>query len=168
MASGRLRIATITMSDKASQGERDDASGRLLQELLAEDGHELLEHRILPDDAALLEAAIRELAAEVDAVITTGGTGLAPRDITSETTAAIVEKRIPGIETALMLAGRERVPTAILSRPIAGTLGQCVVVNLPGSSGGVRDGVAVLRPVLTHAVLLLSGNAGDCHTEGKC
>jgi molybdopterin adenylyltransferase len=157
--------ATITLSDLAARGEREDASGALLRELLGAEGARLLPHRVLPDEVERISAALVELASQADVVITTGGTGLSPRDVTPEATLAVVEKRIPGIEEALHRAGAESVPTAILSRAVAGVRGNCLIVNLPGSPGGVRAGMAVLQPVLPHAVRLLKAEVRDCRED---
>jgi molybdopterin adenylyltransferase len=153
--------ATITMSDLCYKGMRTDRSGQLLREILQSEGATLADHSILPDDAQILIKHLRMLAPEVDVIFTVGGTGLSPNDITPEATLAVIERRVPGMETAIHLAGRERVPTAILSRAVVGVLGRCLIINLPGSPNGVRDCMAVLKPVLPHALRMLqSGAAG--------
>jgi molybdenum cofactor biosynthesis protein B len=159
-----LRAVVVTVSDRSSRGEREDTSGPLLARLLADLGCRVAPVVLVPDEAEAIGAALREAAATgADVVVTTGGTGLAPRDVTPEATAAVLERQVPGIAEALRAAARDRVPTSVLSRGLAGTLGRTLVVNLPGSTGGVRDGVAVLAPVLAHAVEQLAG--GD-HPAG--
>ena len=160
--SRHFTAATITMSTRCAAGLADDASGALLRDLLAAAGADLYAHEVLPDSADQLEARLRDLCGRVDVVVTTGGTGISPTDVTPEATAVVVERRLPGVEAALHLAGRDKVPTAILSRGIAGVRGRCIIVNLPGSPGGVRDGMAVLAPILPHAVRLVRGEVRDC------
>jgi molybdenum cofactor synthesis domain-containing protein len=165
MTENQFTAATITLSDKAAKGERQDSSGKLLRELLEEMGAALLPHEVLADEEAALRTRLIELTEQADLVITTGGTGISPRDRTPEATAAVVMRRLPGVEAALHFAGREKVPTSILSRGVVGVRGNCLIVNLPGSPGGVRDGMSVLKGVLKHALKVLKGEVRDCKTD---
>jgi molybdenum cofactor biosynthesis protein B len=151
------RARVITVSDRSSRGERPDSSGPLLAALLTELGLLVDPVVLVPDEPAAVAAAVRAGAAAADLVVTTGGTGLTPRDITPETVAPLLDRLVPGIAEALRDAGRSAVPTAVLSRGVAGTIGSALVVTLPGSTGGVRDGVAVLAPVVGHALAQLRG-----------
>jgi molybdopterin adenylyltransferase len=151
-----VRAAVLTVSDGVSEGTREDASGDLLAELLAGDGYEV-ERRVVPDDADAIAGAIVELANDARLVLTTGGTGLGPRDVTPEATLDVIERDAPGIAEALRADSIAKTPHGLLSRGIAGVRGRTLIVNLPGSTGGCRDGFAVLRPALGHALELLAG-----------
>jgi molybdopterin adenylyltransferase len=151
-----VKAAVLTVSDGVARGERDDESGALLEQLLAADGYGVARH-VVPDDANEIAEAIRELADDARLVLTTGGTGIAPRDVTPEATAAAVDRLAPGIAEALRADSIAKTPHGLLSRGIAGVIGSTLVVNLPGSTGGCRDGFAVLRPALAHALALLAG-----------
>ena len=159
-----MRAAVLTVSDGVSHGTREDASGDVLEGLLREEGFDV-ERRVVPDERDEITGALRELAAGNAVVLTTGGTGVAPRDVTPEATAAVLEREAPGIAEALRADSLARTPHALLSRGRAGTVGTALVVNLPGSPGGCRDGFAVLRPALRHAVELLGGERDVAHRQ---
>ena len=155
-ADARARV--ITVSDRSHGGLRHDESGPLLASLLRGLGFAEAEVVVVPDDVPEIEAALRAaITAGVDVVATTGGTGFAPRDVTPEATRRVLDREAPGLAEALRQLNRDQVPTTILSRAVAGIAGGTIVVNLPGSTGGVRDGVQVLEPVIGHAVVQLRG-----------
>jgi molybdenum cofactor synthesis domain-containing protein len=163
--SGRIRALAVTVSNRAAAGVYEDRSGPVLAELLRAGGC-AVDGPLVVADGAPVEVALRDAVAQgYDVVVTTGGTGLTPFDLTPEMTRRVLEREIPGIAEALRAAGAAAgVPAAILSRGVAGTAGRTLIVNLPGSAGGVRDGMAVLGPVLAHAVSQIHG--GD-HVRTK-
>jgi len=150
-----VNAAVLTVSDRVSRGEAEDGSGDALASLLAQDGYAVT-RRVVPDEADEIASAIEELAAIAALVLTTGGTGLAPRDVTPEATRTVLQREAPGIAEALRADSIAKTPHGLLSRGVAGVLGRALVVNLPGSTGGCRDGYALLRPALPHALELLA------------
>jgi molybdopterin adenylyltransferase len=149
----------LTISDGVARGEREDESGALLAGVLAEEGYEVV-RRVVADERSEIADAIEELTDEASLVLTTGGTGVAPRDVTPEATASVLERQVPGIAEALRADAARRTPHGLLSRGVAGVRGSALVVNLPGSPGGCRDGFEVLREALPHALRLLAGEQG--------
>jgi molybdopterin adenylyltransferase len=156
-----MRVAVLTISDAGARGERADASGDAVAAWAATRGAELSARALVPDDT---DAIARRLVAwcdedGADLVITTGGTGLAPRDVTPEATRAVLEREAPGIAELLRASSVARFPRAALSRGVAGTRGRTLIVNLPGSTGGVKDGLAALDAIVDHAVAIVRGTA---------
>ena len=165
---GRLpagtRAAVITASNRSARGEREDTSGQILVERLRELGCEVGEPTVVADDVPAIQGAIRSaLDAGADVVVTTGGTGVPQAYVTPEATRPLIEREVPGIAEAIRLTSRDRVPTSVLSRRLVGTVWTALVLNLPGSPGGVRDGMDVLAPILGHVLSQLRG--GD-HVPG--
>lgn len=157
---GPIRVAVLTISDAGSRGERKDGSGDAIRDWAAERGHRLARRELVPDEPGTIAALLARWAddGEVDVILTTGGTGLTARDLTPEATRAIIEREAPGIAEAIRGAAAGTFPRAMLARGIAGVRASTLIVNLPGSTGGVRDGLSVLDQVLTHAVTLLRGD----------
>ncbi|MEP7334331.1 MAG: MogA/MoaB family molybdenum cofactor biosynthesis protein [Actinomycetota bacterium] len=155
-----MKAAVLTVSDGVAAGTRADESGDLLAALLAVDGYEV-ERRTVPDDVDEIAHAVTVLASDAALVLTTGGTGVAPRDVTPEATASVLERVAPGICEAIRADAIAKTPHGLLSRGVAGVRGTTLVVNLPGSTGGCRDGYAVLRPALDHALRLLADEATE-------
>jgi molybdenum cofactor synthesis domain-containing protein len=155
------RAAVITVSDRAHQGVRPDSSGPTLSDLLVALGFSVADVVVVPDEVGAIEGALRAAIADgVDLAATTGGTGLSPRDVTPEATRRVIDREAPGFAESLRQYRREELPTTILSRAVAGIATSTLIINLPGSTGGVKDGVAVLGPVIGHAIAQLRGG-GD-------
>jgi molybdopterin adenylyltransferase len=166
---GAIRLGIITVSDGVAAGVRDDGSGNAIAAWAASHGWEIVARETVADDAARLTARLVALAdsADIDVVLTTGGTGLTARDTTPEATRAAIEREVPGIAEALRRAGESKTPYAALSRGLAGTRGRTLIINLPGSEAGVRDGLGVLERFTGHAVQLLRGDATQRHDPAQ-
>jgi molybdenum cofactor synthesis domain-containing protein len=156
--------AIITCSNRSAAGERADQSGELLAKAVAEWGFELLSQVVVPDQLVAIQDAVRSAVADgARLVLTTGGTGVTPTDVTPEAVSPLLDRQIPGIAERLRAANAEQLPTAVLSRGVAGLIGNALVVTLPGSPGGVRDGITVLQPLVGH---VLDQAAGGDHRPG--
>ncbi len=159
-----IRTAIITVSDKGARGEREDESGRIIAEMLAPLDVDVRRYEILPDEEEQISAALASHAdsGEIDLVITTGGTGVAPRDVTPEATRAIIDRELPGMAEAMRAESLKATPYAMLSRAAAGIRKRTLIVNLPGSPRAVRENLAVLLAALPHAVAKIAGDPTDC------
>lgn len=162
-----IRATVVTISDKGSRGEREDASGPLLCDLLTEMGAQVVETHLIPDEPDQITTLLAGLAdgEGVDLVLTTGGTGPSPRDITPEATRTVIEREMPGLAELLRRDGYQRTPFAVLSRGVAGIRRRTLIVNLPGSPKAVREGMEVLAPLLPAAIALIKDEAP---VDGLC
>jgi molybdopterin adenylyltransferase len=160
-----LRARLILASDRVSRGEREDRTAAGVAAVLEAAGVELAEVVAVPDEQGALVAALRAACAAADLVLTSGGTGIGPRDVTPEATRAVLEREIPGLGEAMRAASLPKAPTAALSRATAGTVGPSLVVNLPGSPAGARECLAAVLPALLHGLRLLAGGVADCQAE---
>jgi len=158
-----MRVAILTVSDRSARGERPDLSGPALVEAVERFGGTVVSLQVVADERRLIETTLRRLVAagQVEVVLTTGGTGIGPRDVTPEATDAVVEKRLPGMAEAMRARSLEITPHAMLSRAVAGLAGTCVIVNLPGSPKGAVECFQVVAPALPHAIELLHGTAQE-------
>lgn len=156
-------VGIITASDKGSRGERKDESGALIVEMLQGLG-EVKYYAVLPDDRRQLAETMRRMAddMQIDLILTTGGTGLGPRDVTPEATLDVIDRQVPGLAEGMRYRSLEKTPRAMLSRAVAGLRGRTLIINLPGSPKGVRECLGVILPVLEHGLAIMKGEAGEC------
>mgnify|MGYP001095553295 CR=1 FL=1 len=163
-----IRVAILTASDKGSRGEREDLSASVIRELVARIEGEVVAYAVVPDDREILAQKLREFCDEVkaDLVLTTGGTGFGPRDVTPEATRDVIEREVPGLPEAMRAAGLKATPRAMLSRAIAGIRGKSLIINLPGSPKGVRENLETILPALPHGLAILKEEVSECAREG--
>ncbi len=155
-----LRAAVLTISDSAFQGKRRDASGPAVSELLQQNGWSVIHNQVLADDLSVITATLRELTGKgIEGIFTTGGTGIATRDVTPEATRKVITREIPGLAEQMRRAGAQNTPTAILSRSVTGISGNSLIINLPGSPQGAVESLKAILPVMPHAVDLLAGRS---------
>ena len=157
-------VGILTISDKGSRGERQDKSGEAIREILPSIDARIVNYDIIPDEKKLIVKKLIKWVDEdnLDVLITTGGTGLTPRDVTPEATLAVVDRIVPGIAEAMRAESLKKTPMAMLSRAVVGARGKCLIINLPGSPNAVRECLEVVLPALPHAVETLKGQAGEC------
>jgi molybdenum cofactor synthesis domain-containing protein len=161
---GPFRVAILTVSDKGAAGEREDLSGRAVEELVLREGWKVEVREVVPDEAVIVEERLRYFCdrLRVDLVLTTGGTGMSPRDDTPEATRRVLEKEAPGFAEAMRAASLRVTPHAMLSRAVSGIRGSTLIVNLPGSPKGARENLEVIIPALPHGLEKLRGDTGEC------
>jgi molybdopterin adenylyltransferase len=159
-------VGVLTISDKGAKGERQDESGQMIREILPSIDARIVNYDIVPDDKELIvEKLVKWVDVDdLDVLITTGGTGLTPRDVTPEATLTVVDRIVPGIAEAMRAESLKKTPHAMLSRAVAGARGKCLIINLPGSPKAVRECLEVILPALPHAVVTLKDQAGECGT----
>jgi molybdenum cofactor synthesis domain-containing protein len=158
------KAAIVTVSDRGSRGEREDGSGTAVEALLNESGLEICHRVIIPDDIPIIQSVLRRFADEekVALIVTTGGTGVSPRDVTPEATLSVIDRVVPGMGEAMRAASLQTTPHAMISRAIAGIRGGTLIVNLPGSPGGAVDNLKVILPAIPHALVKIQGDMSDC------
>jgi molybdenum cofactor synthesis domain-containing protein len=159
-----IRTAIITLSDKGAAGEREDESGAVIREMISGIGAAVVHYEILPDEKVLIVETLKRLSdsCSIDLILTTGGTGVAPRDVTPEATRAVIDRDLPGMAEAMRAESLRKTPHAMISRAVAGIRRQTLVVNLPGSPRAVRENLAEILPALPHAIEKIKGDPSDC------
>ena len=157
-----ITVAVITLSDKGSKGEREDASGPLIQSMLKSIAAEIKYTDIMPDEKDLIKAKLIQYSDKVDLILTTGGTGLSPRDVTPEATLKVIDREVPGIAEAMRAAGLKKTNRAMLSRAVAGVRGRALIINLPGSPKAVQENLEVILDVIPHAIEKIQGDTSEC------
>lgn len=159
-----IRVGIITISDKGSRGEREDLSGKEIERLIRTLPAEIVAYEIIPDEQDEIERLLKDFADEkgLDLILTTGGTGVAPRDVTPEATRAVIEKELPGMAEAMRAESLKKTPHAMISRAVAGIRGQTLIINLPGSPKAVRENLAVVLPAIEHTISKIKGDPSEC------
>lgn len=157
-----ITVAILTLSDKGSKGEREDLAGPLIREMIMGIGAAVKYYEVIPDEKDLIKEKLMDFSKKVDLVLTTGGTGLSPRDVTPEATLEVIDKEIPGIAETMRSVGLAKTNRAMLSRAVAGIRGQALIINLPGSPKAVKEGLEAIMDVLPHAIEKIKGSTEDC------
>jgi molybdenum cofactor synthesis domain-containing protein len=160
-----ITVAILTLSDKGSKGEREDASGPLIREMLKGIDARVDYLDILPDEKELIKEKLIQYCKLVDLVLTTGGTGLSPRDVTPEATLEVIERQVPGIAEAMRIEGLKKTRRSILSRAVAGVRGRTLIINLPGSPKAVKENIEIILEVLPHAIEKIKGDPSECAAQ---
>ncbi len=157
-----MTARVLTLSDKGSRGQRHDTSGDLVEGMLNDAGIDVLSRRVVPDEKPLIADSLREFARQHDLVVTTGGTGVTPRDVTPEATREVIEREIPGFAEAMRMEGFKTTTRALISRASAGICSSSLIINLPGSPKAVSDSLAVVLPAIPHTIEMIKGQGGEC------
>jgi len=160
-----ITVAVLTLSDKGSKGEREDLSGPLIQNILKGINGEIRFYDVLPDEKELIKGKLIEYAEKVDLILTTGGTGLSPRDVTPDATIEVIDRQVTGIAEAMRFEGYKKTKRAMLSRAVAGVRGRTLIINLPGSPKAVKENLEVIMDVLPHAIEKIKGDLSECGTQ---
>lgn len=159
-----VTVGILTMSDKGSRGEREDLSGKEIERMIRDLPAEVKAYEVIPDEAEVIKSKLMEYAdvKKLDIVITTGGTGVTPRDVTPEATMAVIERELPGMAEAMRAESLKKTPNAMISRAVCGIRKETLIINLPGSPRAVRENLAVVMPALNHAVEKIKGSPSEC------
>jgi len=160
-----ITVAVLTLSDKGSKGEREDLSGPLIQNILKGINGEIRFYDVLPDEKELIKGKLIEYAEKVDLILTTGGTGLSPRDVTPDATIEVIDRQVTGIAEAMRFEGYKKTKRAMLSRAVAGVRGRTLIINLPGSPKAVKENLEVIIDILPHAIEKIKGDPSECGTQ---
>lgn len=161
-----IKVAILTMSDRGARGEREDLSGEAIREMITPLGAAVIDYQVIPDDVETIVERLTDMADHVgaDVVITTGGTGVSPRDVTPEATKRVIDRELPGMTEAMRAASMKKTPNAMISRAVCGIRGRTLIINLPGSPKAVRENLAVVLPAIPHAVEKICGSDKECGT----
>ncbi len=163
-----ITVAILTLSDKASRGEREDMSGPAIKDIIQTIHGRVDYYEVIPDEKDLIKEKLTDYSNKVDLILTTCGTGLSPRDVTPDATLEVIQRPVPGIAEALRAEGFKKTDRALLSRAVAGILGNALIINLPGSPKAIRESLEVLKGVLTHAIEKIRGCTNDCAAQEDC